>query len=49
MGSGEELKLQYVLAPLKCVLGKFWIWAGGFYVRGGFTIRGKGLYKFISI
>ena len=35
VGSGEEFKLRYVLAPFEYVLGKFWIWAGGFDIRGG--------------
>ena len=33
--------MRYVLAPFKCVLEKFWIWAGGFNI-GGFIKAGKG-------
>ena len=29
------------MAPFRYVLGKFWIWAGVFYIRG-VGIRGKG-------
>ena len=33
------------MSPFRYVLGKFWIWAGGFYIRGGggCANRGKGL------
>ena len=35
VGSGEEVKLRYVLAPFTYVSGKFWIWAGGVLIMGG--------------
>ena len=35
-------------ARVKYVLGKFWIWAGGLYIRG-FRITGKGLHTYIYI
>ena len=30
--------MRYVLAPFKYVLGKFWIWAGGFILGGGLLL-----------
>ena len=35
VGSGGEFELRFVMAPLKYVLGKFWIWAGGVLYNGG--------------